>query len=115
MSKIMNKVREFAAGWEPALAAAIIAAVFALATQLGIAVGDLPDKVSGILAFIAVIAPLVAGGYVRQKVSPLKKVSADAYAVDEDSAPDEEFDNPNEIEDDGEGDTVDDPEILNRD
>lgn len=66
----MGKVRDFATGYEPAVAAAVVAAVFTLFAGLGIAVGDWDVKVNAVLAFVAFVAPLLAGGYTRGKVTP---------------------------------------------
>lgn len=68
IANLFRRVREYARDYEPAVAAAIVAAVFQLLAGLGIAVGDLPEKVDAVLAFLAVAATLVAGRATRARV-----------------------------------------------
>ncbi len=70
---MLSKLREIAAGYEPALVASIVAAVFTLSAGLGISLANYSAQVDAILAFLAFAAPLAAGRYVRAKVTPLAK------------------------------------------
>lgn len=70
---MLDKIRQIAAGYEPALVASFVAALFTLAAGLGIAVGDLPAKVDAVLTFIAFAAPVIAGIHTRSKVTPISK------------------------------------------
>ncbi len=75
MRHVINFIRRAAAGYEPVVAGQVVAAFFTLCAGLGLAVGDLPAKANAGLAFIGVIAPLLAGAYSRQKVTPSKQVT----------------------------------------
>lgn len=77
MRHLINFIRRAAAGYEPVVAAQFVAAAFTLAAGLGLAVGDLPEKVNALLAFVGVVAPIIAGAYSRQKVTPVALVPAD--------------------------------------
>ena len=75
MYRFIEKIRRAAAGYEPALVSAIVAAGFTLAAGLGLIVGSLPEQVDAVLTFVAFVAPILAGTYTRAKVSPLKTIS----------------------------------------
>jgi len=74
MSRIINFIRDAAAGYEPVVAAQAVAAVFTLLAGLGIAVAGWSDKADAVLAFVGVVAPLIAAGYSRAKVSPVHTI-----------------------------------------
>lgn len=65
---VLARLREWATNYEPAVAAALAAAFFQMLVGLGIVVGDWPAKVDAVLAFVAVLATLVAGKSVRANV-----------------------------------------------
>lgn len=69
----MNKFEQIIAGYEPVAVASVATAVFVLLAGLGIAVGDLPDKVNAVLAFLAVMAPMLSGWLARMRVTPTGK------------------------------------------
>ena len=70
--RILSALRALAAGYEPARASAIAAAVFTLAAGLGLSVGDLPQKVDAVLVFLATVSVLIAGEATRKRVTPVK-------------------------------------------
>jgi uncharacterized membrane protein YphA (DoxX/SURF4 family) len=74
MSRFIAYIRSAAAGYEPVVAAQVVAAVFSLLAGLGIAVADWSDKADAVLAFVGVVAPLIAGAYSRSKVSPVHNI-----------------------------------------
>jgi len=73
LNKIRNVLDDAASGYEPAVVASVAAAAFTLAAGLGLAVGDLPQKVNAVLAFLAFVAPLIAGAVTRAKVTPMSR------------------------------------------
>lgn len=74
---MFDKIKEIAAGYEPALVASIVAAVFVLAAGLGVTLAQWSDEADAVLTFLAFIAPILAGGYTRSKVTPLARYRAE--------------------------------------
>lgn len=66
--EIYARIRAWAEDYEPAVAKTAAAAVFQLLAALGIAVGDLPQQVDAVLAFVAIAATLLAGRSIRKRV-----------------------------------------------
>lgn len=75
-------VTDLASGYEPARAAALLTAFFTLLVGLGITVGDLPAKGEAVLAFLTVVAPLLAARAVRRRVMPVKKLEDNVVGGD---------------------------------
>lgn len=69
---VLDFIGRTLSGYEPVVAAQVVAATFTAAAGLGIAVGDWPQKVDAVLTFAAVVVPLLAGVYARSKVTPEK-------------------------------------------
>ena len=70
---MIDSIRRAAAGYEPVLVASIVGAVVALLAGVGIPqVTNYSDQVNAVLTFLAFIAPIVAGGVARSKVTPVK-------------------------------------------
>jgi hypothetical protein len=94
----VNFVRRAAAGYEPAVMTSLAAATFVAAAQLGINVGDLPEKVDAVLTWLSVVATLVAGARIRAKVEPAKS-AADRRRATEQLA---QSDSDDPVDDEGE-------------
>lgn len=70
---MIDAIRRAAAGYEPVLVASIVGAVVALLVGVGVPqVTDWTDEADAVLTFLAFIAPIVAGGVARAKVTPTK-------------------------------------------
>lgn len=69
IAEIYAHIRVWAEDYEPAVARTAAAAVFQLLAGLGIAVGDLPEQVDAVLAFVAIAATLLAGRSIRKRVT----------------------------------------------
>lgn len=66
--KTIEAVHRFATWYEPTIAKAVVAAFFQMLLTVGIAVGDWPAKVDGVLAFVTVVVTLLAGRSIRKSV-----------------------------------------------
>lgn len=80
---------DLAAGYEPAMASAILAAFVTFASATGIVLGDLPQKADALLGLLATLSALYSGKSTRSKVIPQKRVDEAIVDGSYDAAADE--------------------------
>ena len=81
MRNLMHDLKTWAAAYEPATARTLVLAFMQILVAAGIGLGNLPNVVDAVLAFVAIAATVVAGRSIRNAVySPATHESRVAVA-----------------------------------
>lgn len=68
IARALALLREWARDYEPAVAKSIVTAFLQILVVAGISLGNLPNVIDAVLAFVAVVATLLAGRSIRNSV-----------------------------------------------